>query len=107
MMRITDSLEVGDPFELTAEQIDDRISKDLDSAVLREILQNLSRGMHRGNLNLEALLDMPSGVAVHLALGVLKRDELKHALFILLLTHYRRSKTDDEFERWITGEDES
>ena len=89
--------------EPVTEEVESRISGDLESETLRDVLRDMAHGINSGTLTTDSLLDMRSGVELKLAVNVLEPDELRYALFALLLRHYRAGKTEEEFQRWIGG----
>ncbi len=102
---MTDASLPPDPWELTPEEVEERISGlnkyELEEAeALRRMLRTMGTEWPRAKLNVEALVDMSSSVELLLAIKALSAEECRWALHNVLWSIHGLRKTPEEFQEW-------
>lgn len=91
--------DVVDPFEITAEELEERIAS-VEGATLRAALIEAGVEAPRAKLTVDALLELDSFAQLALAVSVLTEEEVRWALLVLARTFNALTRDAEAFAAW-------
>ena len=96
--------ELHDPWELTPEEIDERLARiegdDVEARALRAALGEAFKTGTRAVITTEALADMPSSLHLHYAIKALTGEECRWALHVMMRSVHALRMTPEQLEEW-------
>jgi hypothetical protein len=88
-----------DPFELSAEELEERLA-DVSHPVTRQLLEAMWRSGPQAQLNVRALFEMANAGVLYTAIQLLTEQELRTALYLTLTEVHQMQMTPEQFQEW-------